>query len=149
MTSYLKSHGVKFFYNTKVVDVKFDINGERKQASSIVVESDGQQETINLTENDLLFITNGGCVENSSIGSQNEAAKFDPELKPGNSCGRSGSPRRTRASATRTSSSMTRSRPTGRARPSPRWTRRFRRISRRSASATRSPATPSPAALSP
>ena len=84
MTSYLKSHGVQFFYNTKVVDVKFDINGERKQASSIVVESDGQQETINLTENDLLFITNGGCVENSSIGSQNEAAKFDPELKPGN-----------------------------------------------------------------
>ena len=84
MTSYLKSHGVQFFYNTKVVDVKFDINGERKQASSIVVESDGQQEAINLTENDLLFITNGGCVENSSIGSQNEAAKFDPELKPGN-----------------------------------------------------------------
>ena len=28
--------------------------------------------------------TNGGCVENSSIGSQNEAAEFDPELKPGN-----------------------------------------------------------------
>ena len=84
MTSYLKSHGVQFFYNTKVVDVKFDIKGERKQASSIVVESDGQQETINLTENDLLFITNGGCVENSSIGSQNEAAEFDPELKPGN-----------------------------------------------------------------
>ena len=48
------------------------------------MESDGQQETINLTENDLLFITNGGCVENSSIGSQNEAAEFDPELKPGN-----------------------------------------------------------------
>ena len=84
MTSYLKKHGVQFFYNTKVVDVKFDIRGERKMASSIVVESSGEQNTINLTENDLLFITNGGCVENSSIGSQNEAAKFDPELKPGN-----------------------------------------------------------------
>ena len=84
MTSYLKKHGVQFFYNTKVVDVKFDIRGERKMASSIVVESNGEQNTINLTENDLLFITNGGCVENSSIGSQNEAAKFDPELKPGN-----------------------------------------------------------------
>ena len=84
MTSYLKKHGVQFFYNTKVVDVKFDIKGERKMASSIVVESNGEQNTINLTENDLLFITNGGCVENSSIGSQNEAAKFDPELKPGN-----------------------------------------------------------------
>ena len=72
MTSYLKKHGVQFFYNTKVVDVKFDIRGERKMASSIVVESNGEQNTINLTENDLLFITNGGCVENSSIGSQNE-----------------------------------------------------------------------------
>ena len=84
MTSYLKSHGVQFFYNTKVVDVKFDIKGERKQASSIVVESDGQQETINLTENDLLFITNGGCVENSSIGAQDQPAALDTVLHPGN-----------------------------------------------------------------
>ena len=30
MTSYLKKHGVQFFYNTKVVDVKFDIKGDRK-----------------------------------------------------------------------------------------------------------------------
>ena len=106
------------------MDVKFDINGERKQASSIVVESDGQQETINLTENDLLFITNGGCVENSSIGSQNEAAKFDPELKPGNGWDLWKQDRRA-GPELRPSEQVhatTRSRPTGRARPSPRWT---------------------------
>ena len=45
---------------------------------------DGQEETIDLTENDLVFITNGGCVENSSMGSQNEPApRSTPEIKPG------------------------------------------------------------------
>ena len=38
---------------------------------------------IALTENDLVFITNGGCVENSSMGSQNEPAAYNTELKPG------------------------------------------------------------------
>ena len=39
---------------------------------------------IDLTENDLLFITNGGCVESCTIGSQDKAAGFDPTIKPGN-----------------------------------------------------------------
>ena len=34
-------------------------------------------------ENDLVFITNGGCVENSSMGSQTEPAAWAPEIKPG------------------------------------------------------------------
>ncbi len=48
------------------------------------MEHDGQTDVIDLTENDLLFITNGGCVESSTYGSQNTPAPFDPELKPGN-----------------------------------------------------------------
>ena len=45
---------------------------------------DGQPDHIALTENDLVFITNGGCVENSSMGSQNEPAAFNnTELKEG------------------------------------------------------------------
>ena len=35
------------------------------------------------TENDLVFITNGGCVENSTLGSQDTPAEFKPELKEG------------------------------------------------------------------
>ena len=42
MVTYLKDHGVQFHYETKVVDVKFDINGKRKQASSVVVEHAGR-----------------------------------------------------------------------------------------------------------
>ena len=36
-----------------------------------------------MTENDLVFITNGGCVENSSMGSQNTKAEFNTEIKEG------------------------------------------------------------------
>ena len=84
MEKYLKEHGVQFHYSTKVTDVRFDVTATRKQASSITVEHDGQTDVIDLTENDLLFITNGGCVESSTYGSQNTPAPFDPELKPGN-----------------------------------------------------------------
>ena len=38
---------------------------------------------IDLTENDLVFITNGGCVENSTMGAQNLPAAWKPELAPG------------------------------------------------------------------
>lgn len=81
MIKYLEGHGVDFVYNTKVVDVKFDCsNKHKKLAKTIVVEKNGSKENINLTENDLLFITNGGCVENSSMGSQNTSAKYNTEL---------------------------------------------------------------------
>ena len=80
MVTYLKDHGVQFHYETKVVDVKFDINGKRKQASSVVVEHAGEISSIDLTENDLLFITNGGCVESCTMGAQDKAAGFDPTI---------------------------------------------------------------------
>ncbi len=84
MTSYLKDHGVQFHYSTKVTDVRFDIQPGRKQAKSITVDHEGHVDTIDLTENDLLFITNGGCVESSTMGSQDTPAAFDPEIRPGN-----------------------------------------------------------------
>ena len=84
MEKYLKDHGVQFHYSTKVTDVRFEIKGDRKQAASITVEHEGQQSVIDLTENDLLFITNGGCVESSTYGDQNTRATYDTSLKPGN-----------------------------------------------------------------
>ncbi len=83
MIRYLENHGVQFHYGTKVVNVEFDIQGERKTARHIRILRDGKEETISLTENDLVFITNGGCVENSSLGSQNEPAAFHTEIKEG------------------------------------------------------------------
>ncbi len=83
MVKYLESHNVQFHYNTKVVNVEFDIQKDKKAAKRIAVIQDGKDESIDLTENDLIFITNGGCVENSSYGDQNRPAPFLKEIKEG------------------------------------------------------------------
>lgn len=83
MVKYLEGFGVQFHYNTKVVNVEFDIRGSRKAAKRIELLADDGSKFVDLTENDLVFITNGGCVENSTLGSQNTPAPFHPEIKPG------------------------------------------------------------------
>ncbi|WP_297717834.1 oleate hydratase [Intestinimonas sp.] len=83
MVKYLEGAGVQFHYQTKVVDVEFDILPQRKTARRITLLFDGKEEQVDLTEQDLVFITPGGCVENSALGSQNTPAAFLPDLKPG------------------------------------------------------------------
>lgn len=83
MVKYLESFGVQFHYGVKVVNVKFDCSGNKKQATSIEIIREGKNDSIDLTENDLVFITNGGCVENSTIGDQNSPAAFNTEIKAG------------------------------------------------------------------
>ena len=56
----------------------------KKTATRITVSSNGETSNIDLTEDDLLFITNGGCVESATIGSQTKAAAWDPQIEPGN-----------------------------------------------------------------
>ena len=78
-------------------------------------EHAGEVSNIDLTENDLVFITNGGCVESCTVGAQDKAAGFRPRPSSratAGICGRR-SPHRTRPSATRTSSARIRSCPTG------------------------------------
>ena len=84
MVKYLESHNVQFHYGVQVANVEFDCSDPaHKLAKRIDVIRDGKKEAIDLTENDLVFITNGGCVENSSMGSQNTPAQFNTELKEG------------------------------------------------------------------
>ena len=83
MIKYLEDAGVVFHYNTKVVNVEFDVTSDRKQAARIELEVEGETRFVDLTEDDLVFITNGGCVENSAMGSQNTPAPYNPEIKPG------------------------------------------------------------------
>ena len=83
MIEYLKKYDVQFHYGTKVENVKFEISDYKKVAKSIIITKDGEESSIDLTENDLVFITNGGCVENSSIGSQNTPAVMNTEIKAG------------------------------------------------------------------
>ena len=83
MVKYLEKAGVAFHYNTRVVNVEFQVESDRKQATRIEIVTEGETRYVDLTEDDLVFITNGGCVENSAMGSQNTPAPYDPEIKPG------------------------------------------------------------------
>ena len=84
MVKYLENHGVSFHYGVCVTNVEFDCSdSNNKLAKRIDVLEDGKENHIDLTENDLVFITNGGCVENSTMGSQNSKAEYNTELKEG------------------------------------------------------------------
>ena len=83
MVKYLEKAGVAFHYNTRVVNIEFHVEPDRKQATRIEIVTEGETRYVDLTEDDLVFITNGGCVENSAMGSQNTPAPYDPEIKPG------------------------------------------------------------------
>ncbi len=83
MIKYLEAFHVQFHYNTKVVNVTFDVEKTKKTAKQITVIRDGAEEHIDLTENDLVFITNGGCVENSGMGDQNKQAPYYKEIREG------------------------------------------------------------------
>ena len=117
MVTYLENAGVHFHFNTRVVDVQFEIGGgegpvypvtgtgqdailriqqaqvkrnpfgtpEKKVARQLVLKAESDEEVIvELSEADLVFITPGGCVESSTMGSQSEPAPWDPSLRPGN-----------------------------------------------------------------
>ena len=87
MVTYLKDHGVQFYYDTKVVDVQFSLEPGKKQAAGTTVDHKGAVETIDLTEDDLLFITNGGCVESCTVGAQNKATGLRPRHQAGQRLG--------------------------------------------------------------
>lgn len=85
MVKYLEEHGVRFHYNTAVTNVLFEICGERKMAKTIVLEHNGETDHIDLTEDDIVFYTNGSNVENSTYGSQTKATGMDAEIHEGGS----------------------------------------------------------------
>ncbi len=83
LVKYLEDHNVQFHYGTNVKNIIFDTKTDKKIAKRIEITRDNNEEHIDLTENDLVFITNGGCVENSSLGDQNTPATFNKEIKQG------------------------------------------------------------------
>jgi oleate hydratase len=74
MVKYLEAHNVQFQYDTTVTNVIFDIKGNKKVATKILCKHNGREESIDLIEDDLVFITNGSCTENSTLGDDNHAA---------------------------------------------------------------------------
>ena len=71
LTKYLENHGVKIEYGIDVKNVIFDNKEDKKVATKIIYEKEGQEKEFILTENDLVFITNGCCTDTSCYGDQN------------------------------------------------------------------------------
>lgn len=73
MLKYLTDHGVKIEYDTTVTDIKVDCGPDRKVAKKIVYTQGGEEKTIDLTEDDLVFVTNGCQGDNTAYGDQTHA----------------------------------------------------------------------------
>ncbi len=73
MVEYLKAHGVDFQYDIRITDVRVERSGGKKVARELSFVRSGQPGRQALTENDLVFVTNGSCTENSSLGDDDHA----------------------------------------------------------------------------
>ena len=73
LQKYLENHGVKIEYGINVKNVIIENQNDRKSAKQIIFEKDGEENTIDLIEDDLVFITNGCCTDTSSYGDQTHA----------------------------------------------------------------------------
>lgn len=74
MVKYLEAHNVSFQYDTRVTNVVFEKKGGKKVAVRIECIREGKKENIDLIEDDLVFVTNGSCTENSSLGDNDHPA---------------------------------------------------------------------------
>lgn len=68
MIAYLESHGVQFEYDVQVLDIKVDVTTTEKVAREMKLKRQGKEETMLLTPNDLVFVTNGSITESSTYG---------------------------------------------------------------------------------
>ena len=85
LVSYLKEHNVQFHYGVKVTNVLFHFLTDKKVAHQMVLLRDGKEEIMELTENDLVFVTNGSCTESSALGDNEHPPKLTVENGEGSS----------------------------------------------------------------
>ena len=81
MQKYLEAAGVKFQFNTQVTNVVFEFKDGKKIAKTIECTVDGKEKEISLTENDLVFVTNGSCTEGTIYGDHTHAPVGDAEVR--------------------------------------------------------------------
>lgn len=74
LLAYLKDHDVQFEYDCHVDNVVVDHEGKQKVAKKIVMTKNGEQSDIDLTPDDIVFVTNGSITESSTYGDQNTPA---------------------------------------------------------------------------
>ncbi|MFJ7980981.1 oleate hydratase [Lysinibacillus xylanilyticus] len=80
MIKYLESHNVDFQFNTVVENVLVDKVGDKKVAHTLVLKQNGVKKNIELTENELVFVTNGSITESTTYGDNNTPAPVSADL---------------------------------------------------------------------
>ena len=73
LQKYLEKRGVVFEFGVKVTDIRIKKDGGKKIATSFTYVKDGKEEVKDLTEDDLLFVTNGCCTDVSCYGDNDHA----------------------------------------------------------------------------
>lgn len=81
MQKYLEDHGVTFQFNTKVTNVVFKFENGQKIASRIECLVNDEAQSIELTTDDYVFVTNGSCTESTIYGSQDQVPTGDAEIR--------------------------------------------------------------------
>ena len=73
LNKYLLDHGLVIEYGIDVKNVIISTQGSKKIAKQIIYLKDGKENALELSEDDLVFITNGCCTDTSCYGDQNTA----------------------------------------------------------------------------
>ncbi|MGN1399795.1 MAG: oleate hydratase [Erysipelotrichaceae bacterium] len=81
LVKYLQEKSVQFEYGCCVTNVEFAFENGKKIAKRILLERKQKEEVIELTENDLVFVTNASCTDSSVLGDNDNPAILD--LKDG------------------------------------------------------------------
>ena len=81
MQKYLEEADVDFQFNTEVTNVVFTFKEGKRSQASIECKVNGEEDNILLTEDDLVFVTNGSCTEGTIYGDQNHAPDGDAEVR--------------------------------------------------------------------
>lgn len=79
LIKYLQDHGVKFQYNTVVNNIVVKQNDTQKQAVKIELTVKNEKQTLDLTTDDLVFVTNGSITESTTYGDNEHPA---PQAHP-------------------------------------------------------------------
>ncbi|WP_125589382.1 oleate hydratase [Companilactobacillus jidongensis] len=80
IVKFLEGKGVHFVYNTHVENIEVDTSNNEKVAKKIDMTTDGKDTSVDLTENDLVFVTNGSITESTTYGDQTHPAPVEHEL---------------------------------------------------------------------
>lgn len=82
MVKYLQDHGVTFQYDTVVNDIKLGHAHNSLTAKTLELTVGGKSKTLNLTQDDLVFVTNGSITESTTYGDNEHPAPMEHDIGP-------------------------------------------------------------------